>query len=288
MRFPLFVFALVFVSLYPAFAQSDSGSAPPAVLQIHREPVKPGKLAEYTKIEAQAAQACYRADTWPYFTMQSVTGPQEVWFVSGFETYASMERSAEPFLRNASLSQELDRLTEAKANLVTEPRTVFLRYREDLGRNHGLAHAGARFFTVTWVTVNPGREREFEESQRMVRGVRERAGTTDNRVVYQVTSGMPGNVYLIFSPYHSFLAAAQSLDELLDYDDLDDSVRSRLHDLTSVSVASVETMIFAISPPLSNPAGEWIADDPEFWRSSPPLQFGRSSAPLQKPAPAKK
>jgi len=27
-----------------------------------------------------------------------------------------------------------------------------------------------------------------------------------------------------------------------------------------------------VSPAMSNPAGEWLADDPEFWRSSPVLQ----------------
>jgi hypothetical protein len=31
---------------------------------------------------------------------------------------------------------------------------------------------------------------------------------------------------------------------------------------------------------MSNPAGEWIADDPEFWRASPPLQ---RQAPARKP-----
>lgn len=272
MRSLLFALALAVVCLFPASAQRGPTPAPPDILQIYRDPVRPGKMPEYAKVEGEAAQACYRANTWPYFTIQSVTGPQEVWFVSGFETYAAMERSAEPFARNVSLSQELGRLMEAKTNLVTEPRTVFLRYREDLGRNNGLVRPGTRFFTVTWVSVNPGHEREFEESQRIIRGVRERAAAADNRAVYQVLSGMPGNVYLTFSPHHSFRAAAESLDGLLDYDDLDESVRARLRELTSVSVGSVETFIFSISPPMSNPAGEWIADDPEFWKSSPPLQ----------------
>jgi hypothetical protein len=267
----LFAFALVLVSFLPAPAQKGVVPAPPDLLQISREPVRPGKMPEYTKVESEAAQACYRASTWPYFTMQSVTGPQEVWFVSGFETYAAMERSAEPFVRNVSLSQELGRLMESKTNLVTEPRTVFLRYREDLGRNNGLVRAGTRFFTVTWVSVNPGHEREFEESQRIIRGVRERAAAVDNRAVYQVISGMPGNVYLIFSPHHSFRTAAETLEGLIDYDDLDEGVRTRIRELTSTSVGSVETFVFAISPAMSNPAGEWIADDPEFWKSSPPL-----------------
>ena len=98
-----------------------------------------------------------------------------------------------------------------------------------------------------------------------------RAAAADNRAVYQVVSGMPQNTYLTLSPYHSFREAGEALDGLMDYDDLDDGVRSRVRELLSTSVASTQTFVFAVEPAVSNPAGEWIADDPEFWKSSPPL-----------------
>jgi len=262
----------VVVCAFTAFAQKGAATAPPDILQIYRDSVKPGKMAEYTRVEGEAANACFRANTWPYFAVQSITGPEEVWFISGFETYAAMERSAEPFARNAALGAELGKVTEAKASLVSEPSTIFFRYRDELGRNNGLVRPGARFFTLTWFTLTPGHEREFEESQRLIRSVRERAEAPDNRAVYQATSGLSNTVYLSFSPYHTFAEAAESLDGLLDYDDLDESVRGRVRELLSTSVATSVTYIFAISPPISNPAGEWIADDPEFWKSSPPLQ----------------
>lgn len=271
--------AILVLSSLPAIGQKDT--TPPQILQIYRDPVKPGKLPEYARVEAETAQACFRANTWPYFTVQTVAGPQEIWFVSGFDSYAAMEKSAEPFAKNANLAAELNRLMEAKANLVSDPTTIFLRYREDLGRNAGLVRPGTRYFRATWTSVAPGHEGEFEESQRLIRGARERAGSNDNRAVYQVTSGIPGNLYLTFSPFHTFQEAGESLDGLLDYDDLDEGTRGKLHELFATSVASSETFIFSISPAMSNPAGEWIADDPEFWKSSPPLQ--RQAAPARKP-----
>jgi hypothetical protein len=39
-----------------------------------------------------------------------MTGPQEVWFISGFDSYEAMEHSAEPVARNAALTAELNRL----------------------------------------------------------------------------------------------------------------------------------------------------------------------------------
>jgi hypothetical protein len=241
-------------------------------LQIYRDPVKPGKMAEYKRVEGEAAMACSRANTWPYMTLQAVSGPQEVWFVSGFDSYAAMERSAEPFVRNAALAGDLGRIMDAKSNLVADPRTVFLRYREDLGHNRGLMRPQTRFFTATVVQVVQGHEHDYEESQRILRGVRERAAAADNRAVYQVVSGMPQNTYLTLSPYHSFREAGEALDGLVDYDDLDESVRGRVRELLSASVFNTQTFVFAVDPPISNPAGEWIADDPEFWKSSPAMQ----------------
>jgi hypothetical protein len=85
-------------------------------------------------------------------------------------------------------------------------------------------------------------------------------------------SGMPENTFITFSPYSSFSSAAEALDGLLDYDDLDDNVRGRLTELLAQSVVTTETFIFSVNPGMSNPAGEWLADDPELWRSSPLVQ----------------
>lgn len=264
---------LLFVSFaLPAWAQQMDVPPPPGILQIYVDSVKPGKMAAYSKIENQAAAACARASAWPYLAMQATTGPEEVWFVSGFDSYAAMERSDDPFLRDAALASDINRLLDAKTDLVSDPHTVFLRYREDLSRNHGLVPPRTRFFTVTVVKVHRGHEQEYEGSQRLLRSARERAGAMDNRAVYQVLSGMPDDTYITFSPHASFRGAAGALDGLLDYDDLDDSLRDHLREFLAASVLTTETFVFSVSPAMSNPEGEWMADDPQFWRSSPPLQ----------------
>lgn len=279
----LILTTVCFASLSDA---QQAQSAPPSILQIYRDPVKPAKMVEYTRIEGEAALACARAGTWPYLTLQSITGPQiEVWYVEGFDSYGALEHSAEPFSRNAVLGAELNRLIEAKGNLVGDARVVLAHYREDLSSNRGLVQPRARFFTVTTITVRPGHEREFEEIHRTLKAARQRSGAADNRAIYQVVSGMPKNVYLIFSAHRTMQDAGIALDPAEDdySTDVDDSTRSRLDEDTRVSVQSSETWLFSVSPAMSNPAGEWIADDPEFWRSSPLMQ--RQATP-KKPAEA--
>jgi hypothetical protein len=264
-----------------AVAQQGQSVPPPALLQIYRDPVRPSRMAEYSRIESEAALACARASTWPYLAAQTMTGPQEVWFISGFDSYDAMERSAEPFARNAALTTELNRLLEGKANLVEQPRAVFAHYRDDLSGNAPLIQPRTRFFTVTMVTVRPGHERDFEDIHHVLRAARQRSGIADNRVVYQVASGMARNTYLIFSAHRSLQDAGAALDPAVDQYavDVDDSTRNRLDDYTRVSIQSSETWLFSVSPAMSNPAGEWIADDPQFWHSS---------TVSQRPSPAKR
>jgi hypothetical protein len=207
--------------------------------------------------------------------MQSISGPQtEVWYMEGFDSYAAVEHSGERFMKNAALGGELNRLMESKINLVGDARVIFAHYRDDLSSNTGLVQPGARFFSVTMVTVRPGHERDYEEVHRTLRSVRQRASAADNRVVYQVVSGMPRNIYLIFSAYRSLQNAGNGLDPSVDdyASEVDDTTRNRLDDYIRVSVVSSETWLFSVNPVMSNPAGEWIVEDPEFWRSSPAMQ----------------
>lgn len=248
---------------------------PPAILEIYRDTVKPGKMAEYARMEGEAALACARASTWPYMAIQSITGPQtEVWFMEGFDSYSAVERSGEPFVRNATLAADLNRLMEAKANIAGDSSVVFAHYRDDLSSNVSMVQPKTRFFTVTMVTVRPGHEREFEEIHRTLKFARQRANAADNRVIYQIVSGMPKNIYFIFSAYRTLQIAGNSLDPPVDdySTDVDDSTRSHLDDNSRASIASSETWLFSVNPAISNPAGEWIVDDPEFWRAAPAVQ----------------
>ena len=276
MSFQRIVFCLLALACAGTLVHAQQAPVPPpAILEIYREPVKPGKIAEYTRAESEAALACARASTWPYMAIQSISGPQtEVWYMEGFDSYAAVERSGEQFVKNTSLAADLNRLMEAKNNLVGDARVVFAHFRDDLSSNVSLVQPKTRFFTVNMITVRPGHEHEFEEIHRTLKSARQRASAADNRVIYQIVSGMSKNIYLIFSAYRTLQIAGNSLDPPVDdYSiDVDDSTRSRLDDDSRASIVSSETWLFSVNPAISNPDGEWIVDDPEFWRSSPAVQ----------------
>ena len=67
---------------------------PPAVLQIGREVIKQGKGAAHRKTEQEYVNA-YRKAKFPYYYLglTAESGPSEVWFASGFPSFAAMEES---------------------------------------------------------------------------------------------------------------------------------------------------------------------------------------------------
>ena len=61
----------------------------PGFLQIYREQVKPGRVAEHSQWETGWPAAFERAKA-PFtsLALASMTGPQEVWYVSPFASHA--------------------------------------------------------------------------------------------------------------------------------------------------------------------------------------------------------
>lgn len=81
---------LVLSVAWPAMAQQG---APPNVIQIYREEVKPGKVAAHEKTEVGWPRAFAKANSPDhYIAMTSMTGPNEAWFINGYDSLATLEK----------------------------------------------------------------------------------------------------------------------------------------------------------------------------------------------------
>ena len=85
--------ALVLLALPIALVAQDAAPmGPPKVIQIVREEVKPGKGAAHEKWEASWTQAMVRAKfTTPQLAMTAVTGNNEAWYISGYDSFGALE-----------------------------------------------------------------------------------------------------------------------------------------------------------------------------------------------------
>jgi hypothetical protein len=284
-KFVLFAPLAFLVGVLPAAAQTTAPPAPPKVIQIFREEVKPGKTAAHQKIEAGWPKAFAQAK-WPtyYLAATSVTGPAEAWFITGYPSYAAFEADQQNLEKASALFAETQRLSALDGEVLTQGRSMLAAYRDDLSYNTGVNLAKMRYFTITVTRVRPGHTAEFVEARKLVKAAHEKAGLTDGAAIYQVSAGAPSGTFLI-------LVARASMEEL-DKDDVihGDSYRQalggeagqkRLAEIQSSALISSESNHFAFSPAMSYASPRMIEGDPAFWAPKPAAAAG-AKAPEKK------
>ena len=267
----------------PVLAQQEPQDGPPRVLQIWREDVKPGKAAAHEKTEGGWPRA-FRNANWPvhYIAMTSISGPNEAWYLTGYDSLAMWEKDRQDSSQNAALQAELDRLSAQDGELLSNIRSITAIYREDLSYRAKGANIGQmRYFYVTTIRIRPGHEADYIEANRIVRTAHEKANVPEHWAVFQVTLGMPTGTYLIFQPLKSLTEAdafTQTHGSMFQAAIGEDG-RKKLTELDSAATLSRETNIFAFSPKMSYVSKEMASADPAFWTPKP--------APAAKPAAAK-
>jgi hypothetical protein len=253
----------------PACAQGLPLTPAPRVLQIYRESIRPEKQGPYTQVEIGAAAACARLNfPHPYLTLASITGLTEVWFLNGYDSLTEMEQIGRAIAANGDLSGTLATIASQKVDLVNDPRNIFAYYRPDLSEGRGLSAPRTHLFSVTIVSVVPGKEGEYAEIRKILRSAHRSSNSPEIHSVYQVGSGMREPTFLVFSPATSLEDVENSnlLYRSRFEESLGDANRKRLAELSASAIATTETLLFAVSPPMSFPAKEWVDADPEFWK----------------------
>jgi hypothetical protein len=255
----------------PAGAQTPSPTAegtPPALLQIEREELRPGKGAPHAVNEAAWAAAYTKAQSPVHWLgMTSVTGPSEAWFLTGLDSYAELEKNDASTELNPALTAERDKLAAADGELVTRTSTIIASYRPALSYQPNVKLPNMRYMTVNLMRVKAGHVPEFTDAWRMIVDGHKKANMDEHWAVYQVESGMPDTTFL-------FLYARKSLAEIdasgpihaaAGYRDaVGDSGRRQMTDVNQNGIELTQTMHFRLRPGMSTLSKEW-ADTDQYW-----------------------
>jgi hypothetical protein len=269
---PVAFLCLASVPAVAAAQEAAPSKSPPKVLQIFVESVKPGKSAAHEKVEI-GWPAAFRKAKWPthYLAVTSMSGPGEAWYITGHESYAAIETDNRNVEQTPALSKELERLSQVDGELLSGTRGLLATYRPDLSYRPDIDIAQMRYFALTIITLKPGYDSAFADVRKVVNAGHDKANMDEHWAMYQVTSGMAGNTYLLFIPMKSLQEAdvAQESHGKPYQDALGEAGRQQLRDFTRNSVATSETKLFAFSSKMSYPSAEWVARDPKFWAPKP-------------------
>lgn len=255
--------ALAAVFAPPAKAQSEPAMAgPPKVLQIIREEVKPGKTFQHSAHEAQWTRAMVNAkfDT-PLLALVSATGPNEAWFVAGYDSFAAYEKDGDRMMKNAAMRSIMENNTSKETDYVQDARLILARYRPDLSYRPDFQIGEYRYFNVNTVRVRLGQD--VTDFYKQLNDARTQANLDDHFVVYQVISGAPVGTLLAFRPIKSLAAYDEPPNATVQ-----DAMKN-LGEMAGKVLLSVEPRTFEFAPAMSSMPPEVVAANPSFWKPKP-------------------
>ena len=242
-------------------AQKAEMHGPPKVLEIIREDSKPGKVMAHRKHEAAWTQALVKADpkTPSMLVVSSVTGPDEDWFMLGFDNYAQFEKSNDTFENNPAVAQVMATYSPKEADFVSESRTVVAKYRPELSYKPDFNLGDYKYFNVLVVRFKIGSGPD--EVGKIVAAAREKANPDYHSVAYEVTSGMPVGTYMYFTPVKSLVAWDEPPNKAYG----EALKEGGFFDAVGKTVQLAESRLFAFNPRLSYVSDNVAKANPSFW-----------------------
>lgn len=272
MRKTILLLGLMFLPLLPLTAQDQAAMAPPKVLVIVRENLKPGKSGTPHEKTESAFVSAFKAAKWPqhYLALDAQTGNPRSLFLIGYDSFAALEKDVQATQKNTVLSAALDRATAADGELLSSYETTTFVYREDQSYHANLSLAPMRLFEITRFHVRPGRDKEWQDIVKLYLDNFPKAVPDAHWAVFQEAYGQGGNVYLVFNPMKSLAEVDSGMgDEKKFAAVVGEDGMKRLAELEAAAVDEVQTNIFNFNPRMSYAPDEWIKADPAFWAPKP-------------------
>jgi len=262
-------------SLSPVLnAQNAMDDGPPNVLVIHREYLKPGKGGMlHERSESAFVHAFADAKTtYPYFALDSLSGPSRSLFLFGYNSFADWEKETAAIRSNKALGAKLDQASLNDGDLLASYDAAAMMLRPDLSLNKGSID-GARYFEITTFVVKPGHLHDFTELAKTYIETYRKIAPQTHWDTFEVMYGNPlpaatgGDVFLVVNVMKSLADTDKSIQDSDKFaSELGASGMQKVGELSAASIEATSTNLFAINPRESNPPSEWIKKEPAFWK----------------------
>jgi hypothetical protein len=284
-------FAVALALLTPAMvavAQTETKmpAGPPKILEIIREDSKPGKTIAHRQHEAAWTQAFIQAGNFPHsLVVSSVTGPDEDWFMTGFPTYAAVEKWTESLESNPARRKVMATYVPKESEYVASSREILADYRPDLSYRPDFKLGEYKYFSVAMVRLRPGAS--AVDIYKILNEARSKANLDIHGVVYEVRSGMPVGSYLAFYPIKSMAEWDQAPNEAYNAA----LKEGNFSEVFGKSVMNVEFRLMAFSPQMSYMPESVTKLNPSFWNQKPMMtkaESAKKSTPVAKKETEKK
>ena len=251
-------------------AAQDTTAKPPAVIQIMREFVKPGKGgAQHDKTEAVFVALMNKAKLQGhYVALNSMTGKSRALYITRYPSFAAWEADNKTVDKTPGLNAEFDRAADADGALLDSIDSVVFTYDEDLSYHPHPDVSKARYYEITVFHVRPGHRKDWYDVTKAYKEANDKAGTTQHWAAYELAYGGEGGEYLAITARNSLseidtgIAESKKIAAALGGEE---GMR-KLDEAFWGAIESVRTELFSINPKQSYPEEQWLKGDPDFWK----------------------
>ena len=281
---PVLCLALTLAGVGAAAAQDSTDTKPPAVIQINREWLKPGKSgAIHDRSEAAFVNLMNKGKLQGhYIALNSMTGKPRALYLARYASFEAWEADNKIFEKNASLGAELDRDIVADSELLEGMDSAVLVYSDDLSYRPRPDYSHARYYELTAFHVRLGHEKQFHDVTKMYKEACQKSGGDYHWGAYSLAYGGQGGLYLLFTHRDSLAEIDKGmLDDKKLWEGMDSEAAAKLNQMFSEAVESVQTELFSINPKQSYVDEATMKADPDFWKPKAP-----KSAVAATPKPA--
>jgi len=258
--------------------------APPKVLVIVREFLKPGKAGSpHIKTESGFVNA-FAAAKWPthYLAMDSLSGQSRSLFIIGYDSFEAWEKDNLASMNNPTLFAALDRASIADGDLLTSTESSTFVYRDDYSLRAKVNIPQMRYFEISRFHVRPGHQKDWEALVKMYISGYEKAVPNGRWATFEDMYGhnSDGN-YIVIVPMKSLAETDRGFTDSKQFAAaMGEDGMKKLAELEASCIDSAETNLFMFNPKMSYVSEKWINADPAFWKPKAPA--GKKAEP--KPA----
>jgi len=249
-------------------AQTSEGHAPPKVLSISREWVKPGKTgAAHEKTESLFVQAFERAN-WPthYLGMESLSGKSRALFFVGYASFEAYEKDQAAQAKNEALSAGFAHASLVDGELLDAFDQSLWSYDEDDSNSGGVNIATMRYFEIERFQIRPGHEEQWTEIMKLVKPALMKGMPDDHWAMYVAAYGMPQPTYIVLTPMKSAAEIDRTFAQGAKFvEAMGPEGMKKLNELSASAIESSETNLFAFNPRMSYVGEDWVKAD-AFWK----------------------
>lgn len=270
-------------------AVGQDAPALPKVLRIYREEIKQGKDSAHEKTEANFAKMAMKHKSPAYYLgCNVVAGPSDAWFFEAHDSFKTIQAADDMRGKNPAMKADLSMADNMDGELRVNATSMIAVLRDDLSyRAAQFAQElpKTRYFNLTIMRIRPFTDMRFAELGKQVIAANEKANIDVPTAIYQVVSGGPSGMYLLFQPMKSMetmdTIPARSAAMMQAMGGMDKVMA--LYKNAGEVITGTQVFLLAFNPKMSYLSKEMTAQDPDFWTPKPAVTAKPAPKPQEKP-----